>query len=151
MIQDDRISEHFTLRELTRSAIALRHGIDNRPHGRAIAHLIQLAENILEPVRQNFGVPFSPSSGFRAPQVNRLAGSKPASQHITGQAADFEIPALANPVLAQWIRDNLVFDQLILEFHRAHDPKSGWIHCSYHTGHNRNQCLIFDGVSYEAF
>lgn len=151
MIQNDRISEHFSLRELTRSAIALRHGIINRPDGRAIAHLTQLAENILEPVRQNFGVPFSPSSGFRAPQVNRLAGSKPASQHITGQAADFEIPTTANRILAEWIRDNLVFDQLILEFHRMDDAKSGWVHCSYHMGHNRNQCLIFDGISYEAF
>ncbi len=150
-IHNDRISEYFTLGELTRSAIALRHGIINRPDGQAVAYLVQLAENILEPVRQNFGVPFSPSSGFRAPELNRLVGSKSTSQHITGQAADFEIPTLANRILAQWIRDNLVFDQLILEFYRPDDAKSGWVHCSYHPGHNRNQCLIFDGISYRAF
>jgi len=145
------LSEHFTLGELTRSAIALRHGIDNSPGPREVINLTRLAVNILEPVRRNFSLPFRPSSGYRAPEVNRLAGSKPTSQHVTGEAADFEIAAIANRVLAGWIRANLVFDQLILEFYHPGKPNSGWVHCSYHAGHNRQQCLIFDGVNYRKF
>ena len=145
------LTEHFNLNEFTRSAIALRYGISNEPGAEEIACLTRLARHILEPVRQNFGVAFSPSSGYRSGQVNKLAGSKPTSQHITGQAADFEIPTIANRDLADWIRENLIFDQLILEFHQADDPKSGWVHCSYLENHNRNMCLIFNGTDYKEF
>jgi len=145
------LSEHFTLGELTRSAIALRHGIDNNPGPREVINLTRLAANILEPVRRNFSLPFRPSSGYRAPEVNRLAGSRPTSQHVTGEAADFELAAIANRNLADWIRANLVFDQLILEFYHPGEPNSGWVHCSYHAHHNRQQCLIFDGVNFREF
>jgi len=148
---NNRISEHFNLWELTRSAIALRHGIPNIPEAREIERLTQLAKYILEPVRQNFAIPFSPSSRFRAPEVNRLAGSKPTSQHILGQAADFEIPTIGNRALADWIKDNLDFDQLILEFHQPDAPKSGWVHCSYRAHDNRKHCLIFGGRNYKEF
>ena len=36
-----------------------------------------------------------------------------------------------NKVVAEWIRDNLDFDQLILEFYKDGEPTSGWIHFSY--------------------
>lgn len=146
-----QLTRHFTLEELSHSAIALRHGIGNIPPGPEIANLTRLAENILEPVRQNFALAFRPSSGYRSPEVNRLAGSKPTSRHVTGEAADFEIASVPNRDLADWIRDNLVFDQLILEFHHPEDPASGWVHCSFHARHNRHDCLIFDGVGYRKF
>ena len=38
-------------------------------------------------------------------------------------------------------RDNLEFDQLILEFYRDGEPDSGWIHVSWSSGENRNQIL----------
>ena len=56
-------------------------------------------------------------------------------------AADFEIPGVDNRELAKWIRSELEFDQLILEFYRDNEPSSGWIHCSYSTDQNRNQSL----------
>jgi len=146
-----RISAHFSLWELTRSAIALRHNILNIPGAQEVENLTQLARHILEPVRQNFGIPYSPSSCFRAPEVNRLAGSKPTSQHIMGQAADFEISAVSNRALAEWIKHNLDFDQLILEFHQQADPNSGWVHCAYRVNENRKQCLIYDGTHYVEF
>lgn len=146
------LSPHFTLKELTRSALAMRHGIDNTPRLTSeIANLEQLTQNILQPVRNHFGVPFSPSSGYRCPRVNRLAGSSDKSQHVKGQAADFEVPGLANKDLADWIKDNLDFDQLILEFYNEADPAYGWIHCSYVKQGNRNQCLIFNGINYRSF
>ena len=146
-----RLSPHFTLKELTRSALAARHDIQNLPEPHEIANLKRLAVKILEPVRLHYNIPFSPSSGYRNPSVNRLAGSKPTSQHSKGQAADFEVPGVANRDLAEWIKVNLTFDQLILEFHDEDDPASGWIHCSVKETGNRGQCLIFDGTNYREF
>ena len=44
---------------------------------------------------------------------------------------------------------NLEFDQLILEFYRKGDPKSGWVHVSYNEANNRKEVLTFDGKMYE--
>lgn len=145
------VTEHFSLAELTRSETALRHGISNAPGPQEITNLTRLATYILEPVRRQFNIPYRPSSAYRSPQVNRLVGSAQTSQHVTGHAADFEIPTIANGDLARWIKANLTFDQLILEFHHPDEPKSGWVHCSYRPDHNRNQCLIFDGTHYREF
>ena len=42
-----QMSEHFTLRELTRSQIATRLGIDNTPDAEAIENLKRVAETYL--------------------------------------------------------------------------------------------------------
>ena len=71
-------------------------------------------------------------------------GSSVNSQHVADDgaaAADFEIPGVDNRELAKWIRSELEFDQLILEFYKDNEPTSGWIHCSYSTDHNRHQSL----------
>jgi len=84
---------------------------------------------------------------FRSPLLDvRGDGAHGWICEVTGHAADFEIPTIANQDLAHWIKENLVFDQLILEFHHANDPKSGWVHCSYRQNHNRQSCLIFNGT-----
>ena len=145
------LSPHFTLRELIHSPLARRHGMDNRPGPREVARLARLATHILEPVRTRFERPFTPSSGYRCPALNALVKSSPASQHIRGEAVDFELPGIANRDLAGWIRDTLIFDQLILEFHNPDVPDSGWVHCSYRQGNNRQMSLIFDGRSYREF
>ena len=63
------------------------------------------------------------------------------SQHAKGQAADIEVLSVDNKVLAEWIKNNLVFDQLILEFYKESDPQSGWIHVSYVSENPRKQSL----------
>jgi zinc D-Ala-D-Ala carboxypeptidase len=68
-------------------------------------------------------------------------GSKPTSQHSEGKAADIEVVGVDNKELAEWIRDNLEFDQLILEFYRDGEPDSGWIHVSWNSDNNRSQTL----------
>lgn len=126
-----RLSPHFTLRELTASQTAARKGIDNMPGEQALEHLRAVCEHILEPVRAHYGIPFSPSSGFRCLELNRAIGSHDGSQHVRGQAVDFEVPGVRNLDLARWIEANLRFDQLILEFYDLDDPTSGWVHCSW--------------------
>jgi zinc D-Ala-D-Ala carboxypeptidase len=70
-----------------------------------------------------------------------LLDLKPTSQHSEGKAADIEVVGVDNKELAEWIKNNLEFDQLILEFYRDGEPDSGWIHVSWNSGENRNQTL----------
>jgi len=73
--------------------------------------------------------------------LNKAVGGSDRSQHCHGQAADFESYSVSNPDLAEWIRDTLEFDQLILEFYDGKDPNSGWVHCSYNLMENRKKCM----------
>lgn len=129
------LSKNFTLRELTRSQVAARRGIDNTPPAWAEENLSRLARNVLQPVRDHFG-PTNVSSGYRCAALERAIKGKPDTwtprgQHPQGQAADFEVLGQSNVVVATWIAAHLEFDQLILEFYDGVDPHSGWIHCSY--------------------
>lgn len=144
-----RLSDHFTLAEFTKSQTADRHGIDNSPDDAQIERMKILCENVLEPVRVHFDKSFSPSSGFRSEELCLKIGSKTTSQHAKGEAVDFEIPGLDNRELAEWIADNLEFDQLILEYYKPEDPNSGWVHVSFKGEGNRKEVLTMTkGVGY---
>ena len=140
-----KLSDHFSLWEFTKSQTAERNNIRNKPGEEEIRNLEELCEKVLEPVRRHYDRPFSPSSGYRSPALNMILGSSRSSQHITGQAVDFEVPGIPNIDVARWIIDKLAYDQLILEFYREDEPHSGWIHCSYVGENNRNQARRFDG------
>lgn len=145
-----QLSQNFSLREAMRSQTAERKGINNTPNDEQIEALRKVAENILQPVRDHYGVPFSPSSWFRSVELCLAIGSKSTSQHAKGQAADFEVPGIANVDLAKWISENLEFDQIILEFWKPNDPRAGWVHCSYvGPGANRKKVLRFDGRTFQ--
>jgi zinc D-Ala-D-Ala carboxypeptidase len=60
---------------------------------------------------------------------------------LQGFAADIEIPGIANADLAEWIKDNCEFKQLILEFYTPGVPDSGWVHVSYDPNDNKKQVL----------
>lgn len=134
-----RLSENFYLRELTKSQVAERKGISNEPGKEEIENLQALCKNVLQRVRNNYRVPITPSSGYRSPALNTAIGSSASSQHVTGQAVDFEVPWVDNKVLAHWIMENLIFDQLILEYYKEGDPNSGWVHVSYVEPSARNR------------
>ena len=144
-----KLSANFSLAEAIKSQTAVRNGIDNTPSASEIEALKKVAENILQPVRDHYGKPFSPSSWYRCADLCVAIGSKTTSQHAKGQAADFEVPGVPNIELARWIEANLDFDQLILEHYSPNDPAAGWIHCSYvGPGQNRKNVLKYDGNSY---
>jgi zinc D-Ala-D-Ala carboxypeptidase len=139
-----KLTANITLDELTKSQVAERKGINNNPNPSQIENLKALAVNILQPVRSHFDKPLIISSGFRCAQLCVEIGSSVNSHHVADNncaAADFEIPGVDNRELALWIRRELDYDQLILEFYRDNEPTSGWIHCCYSTNHNRNQPL----------
>lgn len=126
-----QLTTNFTLRELVKSQTAARLGIRNIPGEEETRNLRLVAAHILQPIRDHFGIPFTPTSGYRCHELNRALKSKDTSQHIKGQAVDLEIPTVSNLELARWIKDTLKFDQLILEFYTAGEKASGWVHCSY--------------------
>ena len=139
-----KLTANITLDELTKSQTAERKGINNNPSPEQIENLKALAINVLQPIRSQFNKPLIISSGFRCAELCIEIGSSVNSQHTAhdeAAAADFEIPGVDNRELARWIRDNLEVDQGILEFYKAGEPTSGWIHCSYSRNNNRQQWL----------
>ena len=135
------LSKSFTLNELTKSQEATRLGIDNTPNEEHILNLKLLCENVLQPIRDFYGMPLSVSSGYRSAALCEAIGSSSKSQHTKGQAADFEIFGVANKDLAGFVVKNLDYDQCILEFWNENEPNSGWVHCSFNALGNRKQFL----------
>ena len=134
-----KLSQNFSLRELTKSQTAERKGISNEPSEEHIENLKLLCTKILQPIRDHFGI-VSVSSGYRSPALCEALGSKSTSQHARGQAADFECYGIDNNKLFEWATKNVTFDQAILEFYNG-DPESGWIHMSYNEDNNRSETL----------
>ena len=136
-----QLSDNFSLLELTKSQTAARKDIDNTPSPEHQENLKLLCTHILQPVRDRFERVVSVSSGYRSEKLCLAIGSKTTSQHAKGQAADFEIYGLSNQELATYIKENLDYDQLILEYWKKEDPNSGWVHCSFNLEGNRKQYL----------
>ena len=136
-----KLTENFSLNELTKSQTAERKGIDNTPSAEHQENLKRLCETILQRIRDHFGQVVSVSSGYRSPELCVAIGSSTKSQHARGEAADFEIFGVSNKELADYINENLTYDQLILEYWKESDPNSGWVHCSFTLNGNRKQYL----------
>lgn len=140
-----KISEHLDLSEVIRSESAKRLGIKNMPTEEHIANLKILAENIFEPIRNNFRVPIRISSGYRSPALNRAIGGSQTSQHSTGEAIDIDMDGnphgVTNKQIFDYIKNNLNFDQLIWEFGSSSNPD--WVHVSFKAkGNQRKQVLV---------
>lgn len=136
-----KLTENFSLAEMIKSETAMRKDLDNTPGEAEIENLRALCENVLQPVRDAYGRGVKVNSGFRHPDVNAAVGGSRTSDHCKGMAADIEIPGVANADLAEWIKDNLEFTQLILEFYTPGVPDSGWVHVSYDPNNLKKQVL----------
>jgi zinc D-Ala-D-Ala carboxypeptidase len=139
-----KLSEHLDLSEVIRSESAKRKGISNMPTPEHIANFKLLAENIFEPIRNHFRVPIIISSGYRSKELNQAVGGSSTSQHCTAEAIDIDMDGTPNGVnnkmVFDFIRENLVFDQLIFEFGTTENPD--WVHVSYDSsGLQRKQVM----------
>ena len=123
------------------SQTATRRGIDNDPGEEEQANLQQLCEQVLQKVRDHFGKPVTVTSGYRSPELNKAIGGSTTSDHCKGMAADIEIAGVPNYELAEWIKDNCEFRQLILEFYTPGIPDSGWVHVSYNYEENLKKVM----------
>ena len=97
-----KLSEHFTLGELTKTSYYTTDG--NIPSRVAIENLRNICENWLEDLRYSYNtlygdgregvrrndgeIPIIISSGFRSEEVNRKCGGAKGSNHLTGCAVD---------------------------------------------------------------
>lgn len=151
----DRISEHFRWSEFMRSETAAKLGIPNDPGPQERQAIQVLVVNVLEPVRAQWG-PVKILSGYRSPALNRaVPGSSPTSQHTLGEAADITVPGVPNRALFAWMRSQVPYDQLILEFPDDRDPFAGWVHVSYRDDRLRREALeavktSTDGTEYQS-
>jgi zinc D-Ala-D-Ala carboxypeptidase len=136
-----KLTQNFSLSELTRSQTATRKGIVNQPNDEQLANLVALCECVLQPIRDHFGTSVRISSGLRVPELNAAIGGSTTSDHCKGMAADIEVPPIDNLELARWVEGSgLAYRQLILEYYDG-TPDSGWIHVSYDPADNKRQVL----------
>ena len=130
------LSKNFTLNEFVFSPTAIRCRIDNTPNSDSIANMKLLCENVIQVIRDKFGV-VRISSGFRCPKLNSRVKGSGTSQHVYGQAADITLENMKE--VFKYIQDNLEFDQLIWEY--GTDESPAWIHVSYSKDRNRKEVL----------
>lgn len=133
-----KLSEHFTLEELTRSATAKARGIDNTPTERDKNNLKRLAAEVLEPLRKMAGVPIIVTSGYRCPKLNAAVGGEPTSQHMRGEAADIKCAdnrMLFAAAMELMLLGKIKVGQLIDE------KKYSWLHISLPTLTKNNQVM----------
>ena len=142
-----KLSEHFTLEELTFSSTAQRKQIDNNPPAEVLDNMKRLAAG-LEEVRAALGnKPMRINSGYRSPKLNRAVGGARLSAHMAGYAADFVCPEFGSPlkIVKALAATGIQFDKLIQE--------GTWVHISF-APEARRQLLTAhfgpNGTSYTA-
>ena len=134
---------YFTLRELTRSNVAARRGIDNVPSQRQQEILMAGAVAVLDEARVALGCPLLVTSGYRCPLLNAAIGGSKRSDHmVVGQSCAFDlIPGQNVPLVILWgILLAGPFEKLIWEF-------GEWIHLSWNprgqSSNNRQIMIAF--------
>jgi hypothetical protein len=117
------LTANFSLAELTRSAYAIRHGINNQPTDADVLENLHTLAAGLERVRQVLGRPIHVSSGYRSPKVNSGVGGSKTSAHMSGLAADIVLPGMSAREVCLKIQEAAAFvgfDQLIFEHSWTH-------------------------------
>tara|TARA_R110001632_G_C11312370_1_gene414819 strand:- start:408 stop:869 length:462 start_codon:yes stop_codon:yes gene_type:complete len=129
-----KLSENLSLNEVIKSNIAIRRGIDNNPTQEHLEALEDIADNIFQPIREHFKVSIGVTSGYRSRKLNEAVDGSKDSQHSKGEALDLDADMygkITNKQIFNFIKDNLVFDQLIWEFGTDNEPN--WVHVSFTT------------------
>jgi hypothetical protein len=143
-----RLSENFSLAELTHSNTAVARGYPNVPSATSVANLQVLVDNVLQPLRTRLGRAVRVTSGYRSQQVNRAVGGAAGSQHLIGEAADIQVSGMNPFDVAEVIRQHLPFDQLILTAQVRGNPAAGFVHVSFRANRLRRDLLThFSGTS----
>ena len=144
--------KHFDFHEFERSDTAVALKIDNRLPEIVKAHVVELVDCLLDPLREAWGSPLIVTSGYRCPALNKAVGGSETSAHTAGWAADL-VPEDRERTeeFVKWAIDRimaagLVFDQLI-------DERSGgsrWLHVGIRNlkGEQRRQVKIYENGKY---
>lgn len=119
------------------SSTALRKGISNKMPNSMYNDAGLVAINIYDKIIKTGLFDLHINSFYRSIELNRIIGGNPFSQHCKGQAID--LSCKNNLMLFNWIKENIIFDQLIWEY--GTDAMPAWVHVSYKQNENRNQIL----------
>jgi len=130
------ISKHITYEEGVYSFKASQLGLINIPNSTEFKAMKLVAEKCFEPTREWYGKAIKINSFFRSPEVNKAVNGSSTSDHMKGCSIDLTAGSKSeNLKLFNWMKANLVFDQLIWE------NDGDWIHVSYKEAGNRKQVL----------
>ncbi len=134
------MAPNFKYYEFIKSDTAIRYGIKNKPNEEQWQAIERVAGNIIQPVRNEFG-PIKITSGFRCVELCLKVGSSPTSNHVRGEALDFE-PVYSEIKLIdiiEWIHNNLSYRELIAEYF-----PHGWIHAAFRLDKNVKKLKLKD-------
>lgn len=143
MRSNKKISDNVTYEEATKSATAIKYGIDNTPSKETLAAMEYVAEGVFQKVRERFKIPIAVTSFYRSPELNKKVGGSSKSQHVKGEAIDMDADVfkmLTNKEIFDYIYENLEYDQLIWEFGDSTEP--AWVHVSLKNCRNKRQALV---------
>lgn len=147
----DLIAPSFRRYELDRSEVALRLEIDNRlPSDAVLRAAVGLARTVMQPIREHYRQPFSPTSLYRCQELEQVLKHRPpgwvsVSPHTAGLACDLIVPGHDTLEVAEWAAANLPdYDEIICErVDPAQGPRSGWVHIALrdpaHGPHRKRQ------------
>jgi hypothetical protein len=147
----ERISDHISYKEATKSQTATRKEIDNSPNSDQLAAMKNVAEKCFEPLRNWYGRALGISSFLRVLLLNIAIGGSKTSQHVTGEAIDIDADIFNNGItnlqIFEYLRKRVQFDQLIMEYpDETGEPR--WVHISNKLdGNNRGEILIAEKVN----
>lgn len=139
-----KLTENISLEECIKSEKAKKLKIDNTPSIEVIENLKILAIKCLQPIRTHFNSKLLISSGYRCKQLNAALKGAKNSQHCKGQAVDFIVEGIRIIDVINYVRNNLIFDQLIEE----HAGNKHWVHISYNSQENRKEVLRYKNGKY---
>lgn len=146
--------KYFTINELCRSTVAASLNIDNTPNKYQKENLIELVENLLDPIRDSWseycktnhlGNPgIRINSGYRSKQLNSAVNGSKTSSHLLGLAVDIVPINGQMKAFQEWLVDELSkypFDQMIRE--KVKNGIAQWIHLGYRNSKGEQRRQIF--------
>ena len=120
-----KLTQHFSLEELSHSDYAEAHGIKNYPGQQAQQNLMMLCVLILEPLRMAIGQPVRINSGYRCKAVNSGVGGVSTSHHLLGLAADIHFDKETQLyAMIKALHNNKHLDLALIERSKS----SRWLH-----------------------
>ena len=144
MNEQTNLSEHFSLRELTKTSV----NIENVPNEAQVENLKRVCrwlERLRKRWNDKYGDGDDPiiiNSGFRSEAVNKAVGGVPTSNHLTGCAVDIRCIGMEQALryaailldISDMSRED--FDELLIEQRR----NVIWIHFAVRPSGNRRRC-----------
>lgn len=147
-LPDLQLTPHFTLSELSSTGKSDLAQMNFEMAHEHVDSLTQLAQ-LLEQVRSLLGDhPISIHDAYRCPELNERDGGAKNSQHMLGEAADFDVEGVPlDRAFAILKSSGLKWGQLIYESEDG--VHYTWIHISLPRSGGRNQMIgTFDGADY---